>query len=305
MVDVADGVPMLHLECAQDVAHAADRLARGDVVAHGFANLYALTTLPDAATVRATNVLKGRPAGQVGSVTTTPSRMTSLWDLTALPGDLPIDAVHALLDALYILGPCGFRGPAADQVPRHLTSAGGRATVQLIAPGYACPSNRFLAAALARSRTSFLHITSANRSRHVTGATDEPAHSRASALRAEFASEAGSGPGAVVPGAVPGVVPHVVLLAHDEDAALARYPRHEPMSTTVLALDRTETAADGRVALVIERHGSLHVDDVRAAVEPLGFAVVLAAGARRRLTARTYGCPAEDSARVRTTAGAI
>ena len=41
------------------------------------------------------------------------------------------------------------------------------------------------------------------------------------------------------------------------------------------------------------------------AVEPLGFAVVLAAGARQRLTARTYDCPAEESARVRTTAGAI
>ncbi|WP_404389775.1 hypothetical protein [Humibacillus xanthopallidus] len=290
---MAHASPTLHLESPRDVARAAARLSRGDVVAHGFANLYALTTLPDATTVRATNVLKGRPAAQVGSVTTTPSRMTTLWDLTALPRDLPIDAVHALLDALYGLGPCGFRGPAAEQVPRHLTSAsGGRATVQLIAPGYACPSNRFLAAALARSRSPFLHITSANRSRHVTGATDEPAHSRASALRAEFASEAGVEQG-------------VVLLTHDEDAALARYPRHAPMSTTVLALDRTEAAPDGRVALVIERHGSLHVDDVRAAVEPLGFAVVLGAGARRRLTARTYDCPAEDSARVRATAGAI
>ena len=217
------------MESPLDVAMAADRLARGDVVAHGFANLYALTTLPDATTVRATNSLKGRPVGQVGSVTTTPSRMTSLWDLAALPPGLSSDAVHALLDALYGLGPCGFRGAAAEHVPGHLTSTdGGRATVQLIAPGYACPSNRFLAAALAVAQTPFLHITSANRSRHVTGATDEPAHSRAEALRAEFAT-----------------VPRVVLLEHDEDAARVRYPRHEPMSTTVLALDRTEVAPTG------------------------------------------------------------
>ena len=241
------------------------------MVAHGFANLYALTTLPDATTVRETNALKGRPAAQVGSVTTTPSRLTSFWDLSALPRDLPIDAVHALLDALYGLGPFGFRGPAAApcrSTSRSPTGAGHRPA---IAPGYACPSNRFLAAALARSGTPFLHITSANRSRHVTGATDEPAHSRASALRTEF-----------------GAVPRVAILEHDEDAAVARYPQHVPMSTTVLALHRTVAAPDGRVALVIERHGSLHVDDVRAAVEPLGFAVVLGAGARRRLTARTY-----------------
>ena len=145
---MAHAGPTLHLEDAQDVDRAAERLARGDVVAHGFANLYALTTLPDATTVRETNALKGRPAAQVGSVTTTPSRLTSVWDLSALPRDLPIDAVHALLDALYGLGPFGFRGPAAAPVPQHLTLAdGGRPTVQLIAPGYACPSNRFLAAA--------------------------------------------------------------------------------------------------------------------------------------------------------------
>ena len=49
--------PTLHLESGQDLARAADRLARGEFVAHGFANLYALTTLPDATTVRATNAL--------------------------------------------------------------------------------------------------------------------------------------------------------------------------------------------------------------------------------------------------------
>ena len=77
------------------------------------------------------------------------------------------------------------------------------------------------------------------------------------------------------------------------------------MSTTVLALDRTGVAPDGRVALVIERHGSLHIDDVRDVVEPLGFAVVLCASARRRLTARTYDCPDADSASGRATAALL
>ena len=266
--------PELHLEDPGDVVQAAERLARGDVVAHGFANLYALSTLPDVTTVRATNVLKGRPTTQVGSVTTTPSRLTSVWDVAALPADLPRDAVHALLDALYGLGPFGFRGPAAAHVPRHLTlGAAGRPTVQLIAPGYACPSNLFLAAALARSGASFLHITSANRSRHATGATEEPAHTRASPLLADFEGER-----------------RVVMLAHDERLARVRYPRHDAMSTTVLALDRTVVSPDGRVALAIERHGSMHLDDVRATVEPLGYAVVLGKAARRRLTARAYDC---------------
>jgi hypothetical protein len=50
-----------------DAAAAAAALAGGAVIAHGFANFYAITTRADADTVRGVNLLKGRPSGQVGS----------------------------------------------------------------------------------------------------------------------------------------------------------------------------------------------------------------------------------------------
>jgi hypothetical protein len=60
------------------------------------------------------------------------------------------------------------------------------------------------------------------------------------------------------------------------------------MSTSILALHRLAPRANGRPALVLERHGSLPVEDVRAAVAPLGFDVVLGAGATKRLELRDY-----------------
>jgi hypothetical protein len=45
---------------------------------------------------------------------------------------------------------------------------------------------------------------------------------------------------------------------------------------------------NGRPVLTVDRHGSLHVDDVRRVAEPLGFAVVLGAPAARRLAVREY-----------------
>ncbi|MDV9189586.1 hypothetical protein R6L23_15420 [Streptomyces sp. SR27] len=54
----------------------------------------------------------------------------------------------------------------------------------VVAHGYACPSNAFLARALAVTNGDILYITSANRSRQATGARDEPAHWRADALKA-------------------------------------------------------------------------------------------------------------------------
>ena len=57
---------------------------------------------------------------------------------------LPPLELRTLMDALYARGPFGFRGPAADRVPDHLTQwdAGVR-TTQVIAPGAACPANAF------------------------------------------------------------------------------------------------------------------------------------------------------------------
>jgi tRNA A37 threonylcarbamoyladenosine synthetase subunit TsaC/SUA5/YrdC len=263
--------PLL-LDSADDLADAAAVLAAGGVVGQGFGNFYVLTTRPDAATVRRINLLKGRPPDQVGSVVTTPLRIPLLFDWAALPDGLPGRVVRSLMDALFELGPFGFRGPAAAHVPDHLAQIDDRVrTTQVIAPGYACPSNRFLSRALDLVNGDLLYVTSANRSRHLTGAPDEPAHWRADGLRGEFGSD-----------------PGFVVLAHpDEAAARRRYPLHAPMSTTILAFHKV--AHDGQdVRLVVERHGSLPLEQLRSVVERVGFGLDTAPSAARRLELREY-----------------
>ncbi|MGW4380957.1 L-threonylcarbamoyladenylate synthase [Kitasatospora sp. NPDC004531] len=264
----------------EGIKAAAEVLAEGGVVAHGFANMYALTARPDRATVGRVNLMKGRPADQVGSITTTPSRIPSVFDWSRLPSGLTHRKLLGLIDALYVLGPFGFRGPAAAHVPDHLTQAdAGVRTTQVIAPGYACPSNAFLAKALAATGEDFLYVTSANRSRKLTGAWEEPAHWRAAALKAEFDGE-----------------PGITFLEHaDEEAARRGYPCHAPMSTTVLAFHKTDGRDDdGRVRLVVERHGSLPVELLAPAVAALGYGLSLSPGAARRLSQRSY----DDGVRV-------
>lgn len=250
-----------------DVAHAAQALAAGAFVIHAFANLYALTTRGDARTVRAANEFKGRPAGQVGSVTTTPARLLSLFDLSRLTDELSPADVAGLVDELLCLGPCGFRAPAAARIADHLTvrDGTGQRWVQVIVPGYRCPANAFLAHALRVCGSDHLHITSANRSRHVTGAAEEPAHYRASALKAEFGGD-----------------PRLVLLEHaDEGAALEAYPLHAPMSVTVLAFRRNRAAPAGRRALTVERHGSLPISVLREVLDTHEIDLSVPAGLRR------------------------
>jgi hypothetical protein len=268
---VARNRPLL-LDDAGDTGEAAAVLAAGGAVGQGFGNFYVLTTRPDAATVRRINLLKGRPPEQVGSVVTTPLRIPLLFDWAALPEGLSARVVRSVMDALFELGPFGFRGPAAAHVPDHLAQVdGGVRTTQVIAPGYACPSNRFLSRALDLVREDLLYVTSANRSRHLTGAPDEPAHWRADGLRAEFGSD-----------------PGFVVLAHpDEAAARQRYPLHAPMSTTILAFHEVAQRAQG-VRLVVERHGSLPVEQLRSVVERLGFGLEVAPSAARRLELREY-----------------
>ena len=273
------GVPQrtgtqLFLDERDHRATAARALAAGGVVAHAFANFYAITTRPDADVVRSVNLLKGRPAGQVGSITTTPSRIPFVYDWSRLPPGLSRRHVLEIMDALFAVGPFGFRGPAAPEVPEHLTQPEGWVrTAQVIAPGYACPSNELLAACLSAADADLLYITSANRSRHLSGAADEPAHYRGDALAAELGGD-----------------PRFLLLAHrDEAAARARYPLHDPMSTTIVAFHRTAgRAPDGRARLIVERHGSLPIEAVRAVLAPLGFDAVLGPGATARLRQRDY-----------------
>jgi len=257
----------------EHVERAAGAVAAGAMVAHAFANFYVIVSRPDAATVRGINVRKGRPPDQVGSVTTTPLRAPLLFDWSQLPAGLTPHKVLGLMDALFELGPFGFRGPAAPGIPEHLTYVdGGVRTTQIIAPGYACASNAFLARALELLDDDLLYITSANRSRHLTGAEDEPAHYQADGIVEEF-----------------GAGGSLFVLRHaDEAAARRRYPGYAPMSTTLLGFHRLVEGAGGRPSLVVERHGSLPVDDVRAVVERFGFGVVLGPRAGQRLLQRQY-----------------
>ena len=261
-------------------AAAARQLSAGAVVANAFANFYVITTRSDAETVRRVNVMKGRPPGQVGSITGSPAALWEVWDLDQLPDGLTPRSVRTLLDTFFALGPFGFRGPAAGSVPPHLTFAEGEiSTAQVIAPGYACPSNRFLGQARGACGDELLYITSANRSRHLTGADDSAAHWRADGLVAEFGNEDG-----------------FLLLAHpDEAAARARYPRYLPMSTTIIGFHTViRRPGDPRPHLILERHGSMPIADVRAVLAGLGFGLMIGPKAETRLQLRDYSLRLSD-----------
>jgi tRNA A37 threonylcarbamoyladenosine synthetase subunit TsaC/SUA5/YrdC len=270
--DVAES--RLVVDRIADCARAAERLAAGAVVAHAFANFYAITTRGDEVTVRRVNELKGRPAEQVGSITAPPAALAEAWDFDQLPSGLTRRRVLDVVNALLELGPFGFRGPAAAYLPRLLTSVdAGVTTTQVIAPGTRCPSNVFLEHALEATGDRFLYVTSANHSRHLTGADDTPAHWRAEGLGQDFAG-----------------TPGFVLLEHDDEArARLRYPRHLPMSTSILSFHTVGyLPGDRRPHLTLERHGSLAAADVRAVLADLGFGLHVGRGAVRRLQPRSY-----------------
>ncbi|MEU9510512.1 hypothetical protein AB0D32_30010 [Micromonospora sp. NPDC048170] len=265
--------PQLYVDRPDDVATAARALAGGAVVAVAFGNFYALVTRPEAAAVRRVNLAKGRPAGQIGSLTAGFGGIPAMFDWSRVPPRLPGNRVRQLMETLYGSGPFGFRGPAVDRLPAHLTQHDqGVRTTQVIAPGLACPSNAFLVRAAAEAGVNHLHITSANRSRHLTGADEEPAHWTADGILADFAHLDG-----------------LVVLAHrDEAAARAAYPGHLPTSVTLLSFHAPGGEPEEPPVLTVDRHGSLHVDDVRRAAAPLGLQVRLGPAAGRRLQPRTY-----------------
>src|SRR3954452_21034024 len=66
---------------------AAEATAEGAALFYAFGNFCALAARPDLESLRAMNLLKGRPLDQVGSVTTTPERAKLVfdWDRVSLP----------------------------------------------------------------------------------------------------------------------------------------------------------------------------------------------------------------------------
>jgi hypothetical protein len=257
--------PILDIADPEDRRAAAAAAAGGAGMFYAFGNFCALAAAPDAESMERMNRLKGRPLGQVGSVTTTPDRASLVFDWARLPRALGRGVMEALMADFRSLGPIGFRGPAAGLVPEHLTVDG---TAQLIMPGDACPSNGLVGDVLARLGEDLLFITSANTSSNVTRQV-EAAHCEMRAIQREF-----------------GHRPHVVLIGHrNERAVRRRYPHHQPCSTSILAFDR-EASEGGRPALVLERLGSLDAECVRRVCARRGLGLVVADSARERVPVR-------------------
>jgi tRNA A37 threonylcarbamoyladenosine synthetase subunit TsaC/SUA5/YrdC len=267
----------LDLADAGDRALAARATALGAALFYSFGNFCAVAAPPALESVQRVNLLKGRPINQVGSITTTRGRFERVFDWELVPGGLSQEAVLALMDDFFALGPMGFRGPAAAVVPDHLTSLdAGIRTTQVIAPGYRCPSNALLEDILELVGEDFVFVTSANVSSGLTGHV-EAAHYDLRGIQGDFGDRDG-----------------IVLIGHRDEAAVrASYPEHVPMSTSIVAFHKLGIASDGRPAIVLERHGSLGVDDVRAVVERHGFALEIGAGAVERLPARAIALAAE------------
>ena len=221
-----------------DVQRAADALADGGAVGYGFANVYAITTRPDADIVQRFNRTHDCRTTGLSSITVPPAHIPDLYDWTQLPPGLTRRSVLHVMETFYRSGPCGFRGPAAGHLPPHLTYLEAEVvTTQIIAPGYDCPSNEFLARALVAADTDVLHIASANLSDYG---------------------------------------PDITLLEHpDDDAARSRYPGYQASSATILGFHRpVRVAGDPRPQLLLERHGSLDVGTVREMLDDLGFGLV-------------------------------
>ncbi len=85
MTPTVPAVTRAVIDDPRDADHAAQQLADGAIVAHGFANFYAITTRPDPDTVRRVNLLKGRPANQVGSITGPPADSPTSGTSTTFP----------------------------------------------------------------------------------------------------------------------------------------------------------------------------------------------------------------------------
>ncbi len=260
------------LDDRHDVARAAEALAGGAVIAHGFGQFYALMTRPDFDTVGQMNLWKGRPVDQVGSICTSPLLIPSVFDWTKVPKRFDRTRLLAMMDALMSIGPFGFRGPAAGDIPTHLSSIDGACrTTQVIVPGYRCPSQNLISESLRKAGSRYLYVTSANQSHHKTGAAEEPAHWQAGPLARDF-----------------GHVDELCVVQHRSEAqARSMHPEHLPMSTSIISFHRA-LSNKSQPTVRLERHGSLHVERVAEIVHAHGFSLQVDLEAGSRLPVRQY-----------------
>jgi hypothetical protein len=262
----------LHLANPDDVAFAAEAIADGKAVVHAFGNFNALSFHPDNEVMKSVNAAKGRPLDQVASVATTKTHISGLFDWDSLPEGFTREQVMRMINRFYDKGPFGFRGPAAEYIPSHLTTVvAGVRTVQVIAPGYHCTSNEFLEAALERCGKRYLGITSANVSSHETG-KEEPAHFKIKGAKKELGSRG------------------FVMLAHghgrsfDEWKARRKHRDYSPTSVSILGFYKQ--GVNGGPTVTIDRHGSLPGTRIFDELGELGVSTV---GSRPdRIGQRTY-----------------
>jgi len=266
-----DVTKLLCLANDSDIELAAEALVEGLPVAAGFGNFYAIFTRADAATVAQMNVWKGRPPTQTGSVSTTTLRIPTLFDFTQLPPTLSEKRVLDVMEAFLNRGPIGFRGPAAADIPVHMTGKDADVrTAQTIVAGYRCPSNKLVARAIEQVPERYLYITSANLSHHLTG-IEEPAHWKPAPLIFDFRH-----------------IVNLQLIRHEsENVAHENYPGYAEMSTTVISFHR-RAEVDGRPALRLERWGSMDIPDVREVLDRFGLGLEIGDSGRERLQQRTY-----------------
>jgi tRNA A37 threonylcarbamoyladenosine synthetase subunit TsaC/SUA5/YrdC len=267
--DCGDVTAILSLSLSSDRRAAARATAAGAALFYGFANFCALAARPDRASVLRINRLKGRPPQQAGSVTSDPARMQLAFDWSRLPRTFEPESLLALMTEFHALGPMGFRGPAAPRVPDHLTVIDdGVRTAQHISPGVRCRSNALVSDVLDLTGENLLFITSANASSHRSQRT-EAAHYEMDEIRREFGHRR-----------------DVVLIGHDDETAnRAFYPHHLPCSTSILSFHK-ELTENGRPALLLERHGSVGIDEIRKVVTRHGYGLRIAPAAHTRLPVR-------------------
>lgn len=263
----------LKLSRSEDIRFAAHALALGFPVFHGFGNFYALTFYPHKEVIRSVNAAKGRPLDQLASVTTIKKYLEELFDWDKLPQGFTCEQIMTMMHAFFEIGPFGFRGPAAKNIPEYLTKEiNGQRTIQVIAPGYHCPSNELLTLALEEAGLSYFAATSPNISRNVTG-VEEPAHFRIKGIKKDFGSKE----------------PGFVMVAHkSESHAKKMHPIHDQMSTSIISFDGSASSRNGKPTVTIERHGSLPLAKITAILDKLHIGHTLSVHASQRLALRKY-----------------